>query len=302
MTKSEILAKALELNGDDKKYQITVEGDTIITRVKWMDATFFAPDAVTDEVKTFEYAVKIHDNGKYSEVSKISETTKGLSAGGASYTKRGFAGKEITFDKTIGFGKNREDDSVGVINNTFYSEEYKKPVRALLKESGCKKKMGATGKLMIGATIFAVLVIAIAIFAFVIPTLQKEALSPEKFATAAEDFGYTVITDADKEQLPDEFTDGIIALDKEDDYQIDFFVLKDSDYATRYFDLMAREFESLRGNGSKSTTNAPNYQKCTVKTGGSYMCVVRIDNTLLCIDAPKKCADEIKEFIKKIGY
>ncbi len=88
MNKNEIFEKALALNGDDKKYQITVEDDKIITRVKWMDATFFAPGTVSDEVRNFEYIVKIHNNGKYSELTKSSETTKSVSAGGASYSKK----------------------------------------------------------------------------------------------------------------------------------------------------------------------------------------------------------------------
>lgn len=40
-TKEQLFESALALNGDDKKYIITVEDNKIITRIKWMDAVFF---------------------------------------------------------------------------------------------------------------------------------------------------------------------------------------------------------------------------------------------------------------------
>ena len=46
----QVLNGALALNGNDKKYVITVEENRIITTAKWMDAVFFAPNTVTDEV------------------------------------------------------------------------------------------------------------------------------------------------------------------------------------------------------------------------------------------------------------
>lgn len=40
MNIQEVLRGALSLNGNDKKYVVTVEGNQIITTVKWMDAMF----------------------------------------------------------------------------------------------------------------------------------------------------------------------------------------------------------------------------------------------------------------------
>ena len=46
------------MNGDDKKYIITIEENKIITTVKWMDAIFFAPNIVTDEMREFKFIAK----------------------------------------------------------------------------------------------------------------------------------------------------------------------------------------------------------------------------------------------------
>lgn len=139
MNMQEVLQGALSLNGDDKKYVITVEGNQIITTIKWMDAVFFAPGSVTDEIKEFKFIAKLNDNGTWLEVDESKSIKKSAGMGGLSMNYSSFKGKEISFNKTIGIGKNREDGSVGVIKTEFNSEEYKKPVSEYLASCGYKK-------------------------------------------------------------------------------------------------------------------------------------------------------------------
>lgn len=139
MNIQEVLQGALALNGDDKKYSITVEGDKIITTVKWMDAVFFAPDSVTDEVRQFKFIAKLNENNTWLENDESKAVKKSAGMGGLSMNYSSFKGKEISFNKTIGIGKNREDGSVGVIKIEFNSEEYKKPVSEYLAGCGYKK-------------------------------------------------------------------------------------------------------------------------------------------------------------------
>lgn len=139
MNIQEVLQGALALNGDDKKYSVTVEGDKIITTVKWMDAVFFAPDSVTDEVRQFKFIAKLNDNNTWLEIDESKAVKKSAGMGGLSMNYSSFKGKEISFNKTIGIGKNREDGSVGVIKIEFNSEEYKKPVSEYLASCGYKK-------------------------------------------------------------------------------------------------------------------------------------------------------------------
>ena len=139
MNIQEVLQGALALNGDDKKYSVTVEGDKIITTVKWMDAVFFAPNSVTDEVRQFKFIAKLNDNNTWLEIDESKSVKKSAGMGGLSMNYSSFKGKEISFNKTIGIGKNREDGSVGVIKIEFNSEEYKKPVSEYLASCGYKK-------------------------------------------------------------------------------------------------------------------------------------------------------------------
>ena len=135
----DVLNGALSLNGDDKKYVITVEDNKIITTVKWMDAIFFAPDTVTDEIRQFKFIAKLNDNGTWLEIDESKTVKKAAGLGGFSINYSSFKGKEISFNKTIAIGKNREDNSGGVVKISFNSEEYKKPVSDYLASCGYKK-------------------------------------------------------------------------------------------------------------------------------------------------------------------
>lgn len=130
---------ALSLNGDDKKYIITVEDNRIITTVKWMDAVFFTPDAITDKMKTFKFIAKLNEDGTWVEIDESNSVKKSVGAGGLSLRYSSFKGKQITFSKTMGIGKNHQDGSVGIIKIDFNSEEYKKPVTDYLARCGYKK-------------------------------------------------------------------------------------------------------------------------------------------------------------------
>jgi len=135
----EVLNGALSLNGDDKKYVITVEGNKIITTVKWMDAVFFAPDTITDEVQQFKFIAKLNDNRTWLEIDESKAVKRSVGMGGFNMNYSSFKGKEISFNKTIAIGKNRDDNSVGVVKISFNSEEYKKPVSEYLARCGYKK-------------------------------------------------------------------------------------------------------------------------------------------------------------------
>jgi len=139
MNISEVLSGALALNGSDKKYTITIEDNKIITTVKWMDAVFFSPGSVTDEVRNFKYIVKLNDDGTYTDLTESSALKKraGLSGLGVQYSS--FKGKEMSFNRTISLGKNKEDNSVGIVDIKFNSEEYKKVVQDYLKCHGYNK-------------------------------------------------------------------------------------------------------------------------------------------------------------------
>ena len=308
MTKEQLFSAALALNGEDKKYSISVEGDKIITRVKWMDAEFFSPDAVTDEMKEFEYVVQVDDKGKYCESDKSVSVKKSAGAGGASYNKQVFVGKQISYNKTIGFGKDNESGNVGAIDATFNSEEYKAPVRSLLKDSGYVKKKGAAGKIIIGAVAF--LVIAIVAVVVLLSTIlnkysDKKPISVDDFESTAKEYGYILGKDEEFLKENPDVEDILIALDKENEYQIEFIVLEDKDTAKETFAFNKENLKELASESSSnisSSVNASKYSMYSVSTSDMYLYVARIDNTVVFATIDIEYKDKVKEFIKEIGY
>ncbi len=125
---------------------------------------FFSPASITDEIKRFEYVVTVNDDETYTETDKYVSSTKAANAGGVNFNKSGFVGTSKSYCKTISFGRDKKTGKIGIVSFTFNSEEYKKPVKELMKNSGYKKKAWPIGKYIIGATIcFVILTIALII-------------------------------------------------------------------------------------------------------------------------------------------
>ena len=139
MTKDEVLAGALLLNGDDKKYLISVDGDRIITEVKYMDATLFSPESVTDTMKEFKIITCLNDDNTYTEVHSDKVKSKSAGNGFIKLLQGGTYGKVAKAEVSIGFGVNKSTGKAGIVKTTFNTKEYKKVIRNYLKECGYKK-------------------------------------------------------------------------------------------------------------------------------------------------------------------
>jgi len=304
MTREELFQAALALNGEDKKYQITVEGDTIVTRVKWMDATFFSPDAITAEMQEFEYRVRIFSNGKYTELDKSVSTKKSAGHGGVGMNKSVFVGKQISFNKTVGVGQDNTTGEVGIIHNTFYSEEYKAPVRNLLQAAEYKKKMGTTGKIFLFGGIGVAVILAIVLTVLLLIG-NKQAITVGKFEEFARSKGYRVATDYRLQGSTGDIKENRIAQDQSDDYQVEFYVLADADTAKQFFALnknMLQESASASSGSGYNAVNTSNYEMFAASTTSDYLFVARIDNTVVFSIAGIEDKAEVEAFIKGIGY
>ena len=120
MTKQEVLQGALSLNGDDKKYTITVEDDKIIIETKYY--------GTPKRKATFRFIAHLRDDNTYTETSFDSD---GYSMQYGSFTK---TKKSVSF--TFG-GKN---ENVEVEKDSFDSEACKEVLREYLASCGYQKQ------------------------------------------------------------------------------------------------------------------------------------------------------------------
>ena len=144
MEKQQVLNDAVgALNRPDQPWQVTVEGDAIVARWKWMDATFFSPQEINDETKNYTFTVTLDNKGKWHEVDEKKEKSSSvkLSGGGLSFgtSTSSFKGKTTQKSFEFGVGKNNQTGEVGFIGFKFDTTIVKQSIRDYLIYCGWKK-------------------------------------------------------------------------------------------------------------------------------------------------------------------
>lgn len=118
MTKQEVLQGALALNGDDKKYTVTVQGDKIIIQSK------FSANATGTRTGTFRCIAHLHDDQTYVETHESHDGGKSM------------LGKSVKVQKSISFTFGGDSDAIEVEKESFNSEDLKRVLREYLDACG----------------------------------------------------------------------------------------------------------------------------------------------------------------------
>ena len=121
MTKQEALQGALALNGSDKQYTVTVEGDTITIQSK------FSANATGTRTGTFRCVAHLNDDNTYVETHSARDG------------RRSQFGKVVKVQKSISFTFGGGSDTVEVEKESFNSEDIKKILREYLDGCGYKR-------------------------------------------------------------------------------------------------------------------------------------------------------------------
>jgi hypothetical protein len=152
MPKAQTLYEAtLVLNRPDMPFQYSVQGDAIVGYWKWMDAAFFAPQAVTDEIREYSFTCTLDDDGTYKETDHVKTGSAGLDVSGGKLSFGGgtstFKGKTSQKSFSIGIGHDRNTGETGLITAQFDTTRVKTPLRTFLAQRGWTEKKGVLGKL-----------------------------------------------------------------------------------------------------------------------------------------------------------
>jgi len=132
------------LNKLEQPWHVTVEGDSIVARWKWMDATFFAPTEISDEVRDYSFTVTLDKKGKWKELDRKNEKAASVSMnkkGGLSFgtSKSSFKGKTTQKSVQFGIGRNNQTEEFGIIGFKFDTTLVKNSIRDYLTYCGWKK-------------------------------------------------------------------------------------------------------------------------------------------------------------------
>ena len=131
------------LNMPNRPWVATVEGDSIVARWKWMDATFFAPHEVNNEVKQFSFTVTLTDKGTWKEIDRTENKSSGVKMSGGKLSfgssSNSFKGKTNQKSFQFGVGQNNQTGETGIIGFKFDTTAVKQPIRDYLTACGWKK-------------------------------------------------------------------------------------------------------------------------------------------------------------------
>lgn len=134
---------------------------------------------------------------------------------------------------------------------------------------------------------------------------NKTAVTPEEFKVTLEGEEYIVVklvNDREDEINSYNYIKEAYAA-KKSNYQIEFYEIVDEDYAKAFFDKNKRIFEQSKGISSIEMSNTlTNSEKYSLKTGGRYMVISRIENTVVYVNASDTYKKEIDEALKEINY
>lgn len=131
---------------------------------------------------------------------------------------------------------------------------------------------------------------------------KKVAISSETFIEKTNAKGYTLYDVT--EQFADSYVaKAYVAIDKNEEYQIEFYVIDTEVNAKEFFEYNKELFESDKPSKNVTTSvNLNNHSKYTLETDETYKTISRIDNTVLYSNADISFKTIINDLVKELGY
>ena len=131
--------------------------------------------------------------------------------------------------------------------------------------------------------------------------ITKKALSSAEVKAIVEKEGFTATEDTESYQEYDHIKE-VLELGNTNFY-LQFFVISDVEKAKTLFNNNKELIDNNReGNYTNSSLSGKNYETYELISGGYYMYVSRVDNTLVYVMQKEEYKDEIKKIIKALKY
>ena len=130
----------------------------------------------------------------------------------------------------------------------------------------------------------------------------RKAASADDFKSIASKHNLTVVDVYDQMKQYEVIKTALLAR-ASDGWQIEFYILSTDDDAIDMYETNKTLFEnSKEGKSREKYANIKNYSMYNLISGGKYMYLSRINNTLLYVKVDKKYEDNVKRIVKELGY
>lgn len=151
--------------------------------------------------------------------------------------------------------------------------------------------------------IFVVCSLLIALFTVTGCSLfSKKAVTSSQFKSVAEKNNLTVI-DAKSQMSEYEYIYEALLAKASEGWQVEFYVLSTNNDAKEMYDTNRKKFEdSKSGTVKEKFLTVREYSMYDLESGGYYMHLTKVDNTLLYVRVPSNYKENAKKIIKDLGY
>lgn len=131
--------------------------------------------------------------------------------------------------------------------------------------------------------------------------INKKSISSNEFKNIMKEKGYSIYDATSQFSDYDYVLKAYLAL--KSDHQIEFYELSDIDNAKSFYKRNKSIFEDSKEDiYSQYNNSIGNHSKYTLKTGGKYKVVSRIDNTVIYLNVDEKYKDSVKDILEYLGY
>ena len=126
--------------------------------------------------------------------------------------------------------------------------------------------------------------------------LTKNAITVDEFKEKADAKGLIVVDVKEQFAEYDHIETATVAASNKG-WQIEHYTLSNNKEASKMFNKNLKIFEASKGSSSKQ-----NNIKFELETNGKYQVIIKSKNIFIYVDTYNEHKDEIKEFIKELGY
>ncbi|MBQ8131803.1 MAG: hypothetical protein IJ193_04870 [Bacilli bacterium] len=145
--------------------------------------------------------------------------------------------------------------------------------------------------------------IAYGSYLIVTKVVSKKVYTEETLKEKMEKLGYNVEDLSFTYEDDDKIVTYLQCRDKNNKYQLDFYVLDTDKHAKSYYNKIKKEIDTdAEGIEGKVETNKKDYYKYVIEVSGSYGAVINSKNTVIYFNSTQKNKEDIVNLLKKLGY
>lgn len=131
---------------------------------------------------------------------------------------------------------------------------------------------------------------------------SKKTITASEFRTIMESNGYTT-TDITYQYKSDKHIKEVITASSKNDFDVSFYITDSLESAIDLFNTNKTYFEKQKSYiSSEASTELANYSLFYLTTGGYYMYICRVDNTIFYARVLEAFKQPVNDIIEKLGY